>query len=1391
MQGFLLITVIVIGPRDSFLVHDREAEIMQEMLASAESQASLGSLDGGQSLVLLPPSIDLKLHFLLVKVFKAEDLPAMDAGSLLGLSGIDAYAQVGFAANTACRSSVVTVKGSVNLAPEFLDELWIPVMVPTLSRNINISIWDRDLTSRDELVGIASWDYHQVVSSTCPNGIMYPAKDTLTSERDDPPTEEDRQQERVEARWFNLYGPPLQNVNKKRAQAVMRHPDFGSTYRGRVLLSMERVESPSPSEGEKFHVKRMKEVSLSSNAEYLPKSVKYALRCALFCGVDIPQSTAFSLLSGPAKVRVTVTIGSYEIKFDPDIVSKDGRVTWEICREKWPVVLPADLTQVPDVVVTLSRQVDKDEFVSLSYTRLSAAELFSKGFSSMKPQWIALKEEETRRQTKYALEKNQSPGSILLRIGFGREEVAARQPWGDDALVFSPFHENFVHREIKVHVFQVRKLELPAGRTRTPSPFVSVRCCGQHKKTPPQFNTLDPLFYETIVFIVRTPEDLAYSPDLVIQLHDATVSTSLATPSGIMGELRIPMTKASKSVPGARAPRPNWFTLQSVHRQSTNAVDEYRGEALISVQHIDHAKPIEFLSAADLITPEYQEATLEIAALGVRKLKALSILGIQHPHLEFELTGGMFSDGSSVRKTKPSVSSNGKNANFLDYIVTKAKLPMDTLFAPQLEIKVCEYAIGGLRKNVVATCKVDLSNKLPWSSEYVPVAQQAFENPSVSTTGTIKSIEKPTQGKKPKLTKTQRLLSAAVRGQKSTTKKSEKRYEALLTNVQDEERGLASDDDNDDAVEKDLDENNNDIADDGIGIGDLDLTRVLRSSRATSTFTDVAIDIMDDPALQDEAQKDYERRYNAGKAEILSSSMGNFGGKNRGSAKALALDGVKPPSYMQGRDWWISHEYGGEELEKFLKAKALETYSLNRSVLTRPSLLKRKRIRVEVKAGVFKGLIRVTDRRKSREADANNSTLLDVERLRELQALEVRVYVLRASNLQSKDPNGYSDPYLRLKLGKEIISDRANHKKKTLNPDFFKMFSFHASLPGPSQLEIAVWDHDTFTDDLIGKTTIDLEDRWFHRDWQKIGRGHPMLAEAGGCLKPIEYRHLYTDTRTTSQGYVQLWVDILTAQQSALTPPVNIDPPTPRKFEVRVIIWRGENIVDQDQSEINDYFVKVWMEGGKTESTDVHWRCSNGKPCWNWRLKLPVEFPLRTPEFGRLHVQLWDKDVLKWNDMIGEAQLDLYKWIRRAYETNRSVSPFYELRRQRTGDLNRSATAEQNGENIVVDGEESPAKPDNIGDKDSPDDNDEDAEDDSEKATDVTFLTLNEKDSLLSGNNKPATSKKLTFSTKKLGFLSKPSAADLKKTREAKEKSEAKAALNGLLVRAFEPCIIH
>jgi len=57
------------------------------------------------------------------------------------------------------------------------------------------------------------------------------------------------------------------------------------------------------------------------------------------------------------------------------------------------------------------------------------------------------------------------------------------------------------------------------------------------------------------------------------------------------------------------------------------------------------------------------------------------------------------------------------------------------------------------------------------------------------------------------------------------------------------------------------------------------------------------------------------------------------------------------------------------------------------------------------------------------------------------------------------------------------------------------MYDFEGVFPDSSPLEIAVWDYDMiFGDELVGKTSIDLEDRYFSVDWNSLPN------------KPIEYR---------------------------------------------------------------------------------------------------------------------------------------------------------------------------------------------------------------------------------------------------------------------------------------------
>ncbi|OWK64055.1 Fer-1-like protein 6 [Lonchura striata] len=88
----------------------------------------------------------------------------------------------------------------------------------------------------------------------------------------------------------------------------------------------------------------------------------------------------------------------------------------------------------------------------------------------------------------------------------------------------------------------------------------------------------------------------------------------------------------------------------------------------------------------------------------------------------------------------------------------------------------------------------------------------------------------------------------------------------------------------------------------------------------------------------------------------------------------------------------------------------------------------------------------------------------------------------KAFNLSPADPDGKSDPYIVLRLGNTEIKDRENYIPKQLNPIFGRSFEIQATFPKDSLLTVLIYDHDFIgTDDLIGETKIDLENRFYSR----------------------------------------------------------------------------------------------------------------------------------------------------------------------------------------------------------------------------------------------------------------------------------------------------------------------
>ncbi|EFJ15178.1 hypothetical protein SELMODRAFT_118690 [Selaginella moellendorffii] len=83
--------------------------------------------------------------------------------------------------------------------------------------------------------------------------------------------------------------------------------------------------------------------------------------------------------------------------------------------------------------------------------------------------------------------------------------------------------------------------------------------------------------------------------------------------------------------------------------------------------------------------------------------------------------------------------------------------------------------------------------------------------------------------------------------------------------------------------------------------------------------------------------------------------------------------------------------------------------------------------------------------------------------------MKLQVNVFEARGLAAKDPNGSSDPYVRLQLGRTKSSTGVIHA--CLNPVWNEEFDFRVDDSG-AEILISVWDEDCFADDFLGQVKL-------------------------------------------------------------------------------------------------------------------------------------------------------------------------------------------------------------------------------------------------------------------------------------------------------------------------------
>jgi hypothetical protein len=393
-----------------------------------------------------------------------------------------------------------------------------------------------------------------------------------------------------------------------------------------------------------------------------------------------------------------------------------------------------------------------------------------------------------------------------------------------------------------------------------------------------------------------------------------------------------------------------------------------------------------------------------------------------------------------------------------------------------------------------------------------------------------------------------------------------------------------------------------------------------------------------------------------------SATGGSEAGEDDGTGTSTAAEpkaGEDNPDEDDEKKYMKDREVLDAELEMELENKPFQTFEL----FTGQKFGNFSGVSDYRSVGRFKGLVRVIEK-EDEEPLFDSSTLLCPN------DYMIRVYILMGLNIKPMDLGfngrpGKSDPYVKIKLGKTKINDRKKYIDDTTDPMLFRSFELSTKLPGESQLTIELFDYDFIGgDDLIGRTRIDLEDRLFLQEWKDLGadavKNDPSDKQRY-ALKPVERRGLFIPTSTKDQGTLEVWVDILTTSEHAQFPMLDISLPPPVKFEMRLVVWKAKDMVNMDEFEaMNDLYGAIRFCSLKEQTTDIHWRAKKGKGSFNWRMKFPVElgFGLEHTDFPRLTVQMWDKDIISFNECIAETVLDLKPQMKQAYKTKSRMQVF-------------------------------------------------------------------------------------------------------------------------------------
>ena len=1196
--------------------------------------------DPNSTSCFVPSQIKVEYKQLSVYLIRAEELPDRDSAIAKKTNrSCDPFIQFKYFGLT-IESKVVKNINDVAVWNQIIN---IPVQVPAVSQKIVMLIKDYDTLFENDNIG--SYEINI-------NDIFGP------------------ENKYANYRYIDIYGSS-KNKKDKINNLMNENAEIGSAWNGRILLRIDYKPTDTPITS-KVDITDQNELKM---AQMVNRGVMWTIQAKLYCAYYLPKEYQ--------KYSIRITMQDSKIIFEEKKAINEY-IEWGTIQTMQFLSLTDNKEQLPDMFFyLLNSNKDPVCFQRIKSTsfhlndQIMIIKLFPEPCFNLVKSTI----NSGLLKTKIVLYNTATEKSKIDFSKFKEGDSGAEN--GEEDL------ENYnalgIGRKLKdlytvVCIVYMCRYLISSDGNGTNDPYVRLTCVNDKKETSIKHETINGIWNEALVFD-GVELDINRKSTWPILLAEVLDYDRIGK-NDLLGSSYVWLSDSPYKFNSVELVKPKWHQL---YLPKSNAP---QGEVLLSfyIFDKDHANMFRQIDPIPKTIPY----SFEINILGLRDIKPLAMLPIKKAYIKFDMNSlnisGEKEDTLPAKTTQPK--DKGSNPTINSALKFDLNLPELDIFMPQLQCEVYDYIFSGMINPTLGLFLLNIKELITETNKQIDedlktirVKLSYFMGSGVVTNalGSLGGLDKLIPKKS-----SDNIIDTSSSQNNNILEDSNDNIinkEALNKLKKETETTVTTKNYDAQFIEK-----NKNIAEFFVVLPQYkeyfvpgsskhkgNKTPYLREDLSLAPSSDYYYPVGYIPKPNHDKETDIKVEKDPGKIYNIKKHYRRYFGTELENARELNIQSPFYTSYLRrGKDKDVKDETAiftalsevnnkiikkydpkddnktFEEKEKMIQLESKNSKifgGLIKKTVESGNIVLPKNL-LDRGFGKFKAVIRICEKKKmndfQKEIDKFKSR--DAKIMSELKNIDkyekltksilvkheviIRVYILEIRDLPEKDLLSASDPYIKIYFGEEKkFDEQKKHHNDKKNVEWFKYYDILSIFPGDSTLRIEVWDYNPiFKDELIGSTSIDLEDRYFNSDWQNLK------------FKPIETRQLTHPDISGQQGNITLWVEIFDKKDSINMTPWQICPEPISKIELRLVVWETEEMRMMDAEDTSDIYVTAFVDQNDKQSTDVHYRCQTGNASFNWRIVLQLDVPRVN---NRLTLHAYDKDIFSKDDFISGAEIDL------------------------------------------------------------------------------------------------------------------------------------------------------